>query len=99
MISKSPEGFTGLGLHCQDTMATVGQIGFPEMRRILKGSGIKFLEIEFLQDWHAAGPARAASDRFRRQLFDVTGELGMRGIKIAPGLQEATADVPLMAAC
>ena len=90
-------GFTGFGLHYQDTMATVDQIGFSEMKRILQGSGIKFLEIEFLQDWYESGPARVASDRFRRQLLDVTTELGMRDIKIAPGFNDAAADIPLMA--
>ena len=59
-----------------------------------------FLEVlavsreEFLQDWYQAGTARVASDTFRRQLFTVAGELGIRDIKIAPGFHEATADIP-----
>jgi sugar phosphate isomerase/epimerase len=91
-------GFTGFGLHYEDTMATESRIGFSEMKRILAANGMKYLEIEFLLNWFASGEKRAESDRFRRQLFEVAGELGLRDIKVGPGFHEKEADVPLMAA-
>lgn len=91
-------GFKGFGLHYQDTMATQSQIGFPEMKRILRANGIKYLEIEFLLNWYRTDEKRAESDKFRRQLFEVSGELGMRDIKVGPGFHEQTADIPHIAA-
>ena len=91
-------GFKGFGLHYHDTMATREKIGFPEMKRILMANGIKYLEIEFLLDWYRRGEKRAESDKFRRQLFDVAGELGMRDIKVGPGFHEQTADISHIAA-
>ncbi|RWE22152.1 MAG: sugar phosphate isomerase/epimerase [Mesorhizobium sp.] len=91
-------GFKGFGLHYEDTIATQSKIGFAEMKRILKANGMKYLEIEFLLNWYRNDEKRKESDKFRRQLFDVAAELGMRDIKIGPGFHEQTADVPLMAA-
>ena len=91
-------GFAGFGLHYEDTMATQARIGFPEMRRILRANGIKYLEIEFLLDWYRNDVKRRESDRFRRQLFEVAAELGLRDIKVGPGFHEQTADIPHMAA-
>ena len=91
-------GFKGFGLHYEDTMATQKKIGFAEMKRILKANEIKYLEIEFLMNWYGTDEKRAESDKFRRQLFDVAGELGMRDIKVAPGFHEQTANVPHIAA-
>ena len=90
-------GFKGFGLHYEDTIYTEAKIGFPEMKTVLETNGIKYLEIEFLTDWYKAGEKRAASDKFRRQLFDVAAELGMRDIKIAPDFVDPVADIPLMA--
>ena len=90
-------GFKGFGLHYEDTIYTEAKIGFPEMKPVLETNGIKYLEIEFLTDWYKAGEKRAASDKFRRQLFDVAAELGMRDIKIAPDFVDPVADIPLMA--
>ena len=91
-------GFKGFGLHYEDTMATSKKIGFAEMKRILSSNGIKYLEIEFLLNWFETGEKRKESDKFRRQLFDVAGELGLRDIKVGPGFHQPTADIPLMAA-
>lgn len=90
-------GFKGFGLHYEDTIATQSKIGFAEMKRIIKGNGIKYLEIEFLLNWYGTGEKRVESDKFRRQLLEVSAELGMRDIKVGPGFHETHADVPLMA--
>jgi sugar phosphate isomerase/epimerase len=90
-------GFKGFGLHYEDTMVTQSKIGFAEMRRILQDNGIKYLEIEFLLDWYRTDEKRMESDKFRRQLLEVSAELGMRDIKVGPGFHETHADVPRMA--
>lgn len=99
-------GWKGVGLIHADVKATAEKIGYSEMRKIVEGAGIKHLEIEFLGDWYKDGEARAASDKMRRELFQMAEELKIRDIKIAPGLgadlynptkEEMTPDVPRMA--
>ncbi|MFC7702206.1 hypothetical protein ACFQX9_36740 [Bradyrhizobium sp. GCM10028915] len=76
-------------------MVAQSKIGFAEMRRILQDNGIKYLKIEFLLDWYRTDEKRMESDKFRRQLLDVSAELGMRDIKVGPGFQQTHADVAL----
>ena len=52
-------------------MHTAGKIGLPEMRRILDGNGIKYVELEFLLDWFEEGERRQESDKMRREIFSV----------------------------
>lgn len=99
-------GWKGVGLIHADVKATAQQIGYSEMRKIVEGAGIKHLEIEFLGDWYKEGDRRVASDKMRRELFQMAEELKIRDIKIAPGLgadlynpttEEMTPDVSRMA--
>ena len=78
-------GWTGIGLIHADVKATAEKIGF-EMRKIVDGSGLKRLEIEFLPNWYHVDERRVASDRMRQELFEMAGHLGIHNIKIAPGL-------------
>ena len=39
-------------------MHTADKIGLPEMRRILDGNGIKYVELEFLLNWFEEGERR-----------------------------------------
>ena len=89
-------GYKGMGLHHADTMHTADKIGLPEMRRILDGNGIKYVELEFLLDWFADGERRRASDKMRGEIFAVTDALGLNKIKIGPGFHEPVADIPRM---
>ena len=89
-------GYRGMGLHHADTMHTADKIGLPEMRRILDGNGIKYVELEFLLDWFDEGERRRASDKMRGEIFAVADALGLRKIKIGPGFHEPEADIPRM---
>jgi sugar phosphate isomerase/epimerase len=85
-------GYRGLGLLHADLMAVAKRLGLPEMRRVLDANGMQHVELEFLTDWYAQGPARAASDAVRRDLLEAAQALGARCIKIAPGIGEPPLD-------
>jgi sugar phosphate isomerase/epimerase len=85
-------GYRGLGLVHADLMAVANRLGLKEMRRILDASGMQHVELEFLSDWYAQGPARAASDTVRKDLLEAAEALSARCIKIAPGLGEPSLD-------
>ena len=89
-------GYRGIGLHHADTMHTADKIGLPEMRRILDGNGIKYVELEFLLDWFDEGERRQESDKMRREIFSVAAALGLRTVKVGPGFHEPEANVPKM---
>ena len=98
-------GYKGVGLIHPDVVATAGEIGFPEMKRILHANGMEHVELEFIVDWFLDGERRARSDKFRREILEMAAALGARDVKIAPGLgediaaprpDELVADVPRM---
>ena len=85
-------GYRGLGLLHADLMAVSNRLGLKEMRRILDVNGMRHVELEFLSNWYAQGPARAESDRVRKDLLEAAEALSARCIKIAPGLDESSLD-------
>jgi sugar phosphate isomerase/epimerase len=85
-------GYRGLGLLHADLMAISNRLGLKEMRRILDANGMQHVELEFLSDWYAQGPARAESDTVRKDLLEAAEALSARCIKIAPGLGEPSLD-------
>jgi sugar phosphate isomerase/epimerase len=89
-------GYRGIGLHHADTMHTADKISLPEMRRILDGNGIKYVELEFLLNWFEEGERRQESDKMRREIFSVAAQLGLRTVKVGPGFHEPEADIPKM---
>lgn len=99
-------GWKGIGLIHADVKETAAKIGYGEMRRIVEGSGLKYLEIEFLSGWYLDGEERSKSDQMRSDIFSMAEQLGIDNIKIAPGLgadlshptaREMTPDLPRMA--
>jgi sugar phosphate isomerase/epimerase len=85
-------GYHGLGLLHADLMAVANRLGLGEMRHMLDANGMQHVELEFLSDWYAQGPARAASDTVRQDLLEAAEALSARCIKIAPGLDESSLD-------
>ena len=81
-------GYRGLGLLHADLMAVANRLGLAEMKRILDANGMQHVELEFLTDWYAQGPGRAASDVVRKDLLEAAEMLAARCIKIAPGIWE-----------
>lgn len=79
-------GYRGVGLIHADVRATAEKIGLAEMKRIVDANGIKYLEMEFLAHWYVDDERRPGSDAMRRDMFEIAHALGIRDIKIAPGL-------------
>jgi sugar phosphate isomerase/epimerase len=79
-------GWKGIGLIPDDVDATAAKIGYPEMKRILAANGIKYVELEFLVDWHRIGEPRKKSDELRARLLGIAETFGARNIKVGPGL-------------
>ncbi len=75
-------GYRGLGLKHADLMKSVAAYGYPEMRAILDGNGLRHLELEALGDWWRDGAEREAADLIRRDLLHAAGELGARHVKL-----------------
>jgi sugar phosphate isomerase/epimerase len=96
MEAAGNAGFKGIGLVHNGMMDTVDKIGYPAMKAILEKNGIQHVELEFLVDWYHTGERRRQSDKVRQELLEAAKALGVRSIKISPGIGEDTADIDLM---
>ncbi|WP_109511815.1 sugar phosphate isomerase/epimerase family protein [Pseudomonas ovata] len=96
MEAAGNAGFKGIGLVHNGMMDTVDKIGYPAMKTILEKNGIKHVELEFLVDWYHTGERRRQSDKVRQELLEAAKALGVRSIKIGPGIGEDIADIELM---
>jgi hypothetical protein len=79
-------GWKGMGFIPDDVETTAAKIGHGEMKRILAANNIKYVELEFLVDWHAEGERRKKSDELRERLLAIAEIFGARNIKVGPGL-------------
>jgi sugar phosphate isomerase/epimerase len=77
-------GFQGLGLWHADIEHQLETRTLKEMRQIFDDAGLKYLQVEFLQDfWMPKGdPLRAASDARRKLLFDTAAMFDAHHIKV-----------------
>jgi sugar phosphate isomerase/epimerase len=75
-------GFTAMGFWHTDLVENRRKLGFREMKRILDGNGVTFIEVEWLLDWFCSDQRRVTSDETRKLLLDAAEELGARHIKI-----------------
>jgi sugar phosphate isomerase/epimerase len=77
-------GFQGIGLWHADVSHQLETTTLPQMRRVFDGAGLKYLEVEFLWEFFVAPgePARADSDRLRRQLFETAAAFDAHHIKV-----------------
>ncbi len=81
-------GFAGVGLWHPDAMAVADRIGFPEMKRILAGAGVKYVEVEILTDWYAEGDRRGCSDKVRADLLRAAERLEADHIKVCGDIEQ-----------
>lgn len=84
--AASKAGWKGMGLIHEDVQVNAAGIGLKEMREIADGNGIRHLELEFLPNWFKDGELRVQSDAMRREMMEYAIALGLREIKVAPGL-------------
>ncbi|GAY11525.1 sugar phosphate isomerase/epimerase [Pseudonocardia sp. N23] len=77
-------GLTGLGLWHADLEHLLEERTLGEIRSIFVDSGLRDLEVEFLNDWFVepGDPRRTASDAQRDLLFTAAVELGAHHIKL-----------------
>jgi sugar phosphate isomerase/epimerase len=75
-------GFTAMGFWHADLLENRRKLGFPEMKRILDGNGVDWIEVEWLLDWFCTDRRRAASDETRKLLLDAAEVFGAHHIKI-----------------
>jgi hypothetical protein len=77
-------GFRGLGLWHADVSHQLETRSLQEMAKIFRDAGLQYLEVEFLADFFvpAGEPARADSDRLRRQLFETAVAFDAHHIKV-----------------
>ena len=77
-------GFEGLGLWHADVSHQLESTTLGEMRRVFDDAGLKYLEVEFLWEFFVpqGQPARADSDRLRKQLFETAAAFDAHHIKV-----------------
>lgn len=92
-------GWKGMGLVLDDLKATIARVGVNGVGQILADHGMRHFELEILVDWYHEGVTRSVSDRFRRDVIELGGALGMRNLKIGASYADpGPADFPRMAA-
>ncbi len=77
-------GFSGLGLWHADIEHQLEQRSLREMKQIFDDAGLRYLQVEFLDDFFVdlGTEARAQSDNRRRLLFDTAAAFGAHHIKV-----------------
>jgi sugar phosphate isomerase/epimerase len=80
-------GYAGVGLTYPDLKKTAARYGYDGIRSILRDSGVKIFEVEFLTDWFTDGDRRRQSDLIRRELLLAAETTGARHIKIGGDME------------
>ncbi len=77
-------GFSGIGIWHADLEHVRETLTLGEMREILTGNGLEYLELEFLSDWFLdrGDERRKGADSRRRMLFEASGALGAHHVKV-----------------
>jgi sugar phosphate isomerase/epimerase len=75
-------GYRGFGIAAPDLEVARATIGYPAMARLLADEGIRFVEVEYLEDWWTRGDRRRASDEVRAVLLEAAAELGVDHVKV-----------------
>ena len=78
-------GYVGFGIGHADIVEVKNRLGYDQARTILTEHGMRYLELEYLDDWWLDGARRTASDIVRADLFDAAEALGASHIKAGTG--------------
>ena len=85
----SRAGFRGFGIWHSDLERVREKYTLREMRQILDDNGIRFVELEFLNDWFLEGERKKQSDARKRMLFEAADVLHPYHIKVGDFFQES----------
>lgn len=75
-------GFKGVGIWHTDLEHILISRTLKEMRMILDDNDIKYVELEFLNDWFLNGPRKTESDSRKRRLLEASEVLNAKHIKV-----------------
>lgn len=84
-------GYKGVGLVHADLLHVVQKYGYKEIQSILDNNGIKYFEIEILENWYRTDESRVYSDQMKQEMLKVASEVNVKTIKLGSG----PADDPL----
>ena len=84
-------GWQGMGFVMDDMEASIARYGLDGVRQILSDNNIRFVELEFLVDWHLSGERRAQSDAMYARMLELGAALGVAKIKLGGGVFETNA--------
>ena len=87
--AASRAGFKGLGIWHSDLDRILERYSLGEMKRILDGNGIRYIELEFLKDWFLEGERKKESDLQKKKLFDAAEALRAHHVKVGDFFREA----------
>jgi sugar phosphate isomerase/epimerase len=83
-------GFTGMGIWHSDLEHILLSYTLPEMKTILDDNGIRFLELEFIQDWFVEGEEKVASDVRKEFLLEASAALNAHHVKVGDFFHKVT---------
>ncbi len=84
VAEASRVGFSGFGIWHADLYHILEERSLADVKQILAEHGIKYLELEFLQDWflNKGDEGREASDELRKTLLEAAEALDAKHIKV-----------------
>lgn len=77
-------GYRGMGIVYDDLLEFLKSNSTTDLKNLLDDHALRFREVEFLTNWWMQGAEREASDRMRKQLFEIAAEIGAQTVKVAP---------------
>lgn len=86
--AASRYGFTGFGMVNNDLEVFLQDSDLATLRAILEDNGMRWVELEFIENWFADGPRRVASDKTRELLFRACDVLDVHDIKVGPDMED-----------
>ena len=91
-------GMSGIGLWHADIEHQLESRSLEEMKSIFDDSGLRHLELEFLQEWFLdpGDERRATSDETRKMLWEAAAALGAHHVKVG-NIPGTPAEIPIVA--
>ncbi len=86
--SAAKAGFKGFGIWHADLEHVLKKRSLKEMKQILDGNGMEYVELEFLTDWFLDGERKKQSDIRKQTLLKAAEALQARQVKVGDFFQE-----------